>query len=197
MTETSALSVPERLIEAATHLFAERGYDATSVAEIVEFAGVTKGALYHYFQSKEDLLEAIHRKFISAEIADAEEIMSRGQDPVTTLKAMITALIRSIAQYQREVTIFFREMHRLPPKAFDDIEKSRDYYAGLMQSVIERGQNLGVFRTEQSPRLVTLSLFGTCNWIYTWYNPQGPLSPDEIAEQVSRLILHGICESSS
>ncbi|OLZ09072.1 TetR/AcrR family transcriptional regulator [Sulfobacillus thermosulfidooxidans] len=197
MTETAALSVPERLIEAATHLFAERGYDATSVAEIVESAGVTKGALYHYFQSKEDLLEAIHRKFISAEIADAEEIMSRGQDPVTTLKAMITALIRSIAQYQREVTIFFREMHRLPPKAFDDIKKSRDYYASLMQSVIERGQNLGVFRTEQSPRLVTLSLFGTCNWIYTWYNPQGPLSPDEIAEQVSLLILHGICESSS
>ncbi|PSR24827.1 MAG: TetR family transcriptional regulator [Sulfobacillus thermosulfidooxidans] len=197
MTDTATLSVPERLIEAATHLFAERGYDATSVAEIVESAGVTKGALYHYFQSKEDLLEAIHRKFINAEIADAEEIMSRGQDLVTTLKAMITALIRSIAQYQREVTIFFREMHRLPPKAFDDIKKSRDYYAALMQSVIERGQNLGVFRTEQSPRLVTLSLFGTCNWIYTWYNPQGPLSPDEIAEQVSRLILHGICESSS
>src|SRR6201995_6092610 len=60
----TGIAVPERLLAEATRLFAERGYDRTSVQEIVEAAGVTKGALYHYFGSKEDLLQEVYARVL-------------------------------------------------------------------------------------------------------------------------------------
>ena len=75
---THEAPVPQRLLAVATRLFAERGYDRTSVQEIVEAAGVTKGALYHYFGSKEDLLQEVYARVLRLQqerldaFADAE-----------------------------------------------------------------------------------------------------------------------------
>ncbi|KOG87710.1 TetR family transcriptional regulator, partial [Streptomyces varsoviensis] len=63
-TEGDAKPVPQRLLAAATRLFADQGYDRTSVQEIVEAAGVTKGALYHYFGSKDDLLHEVYARLL-------------------------------------------------------------------------------------------------------------------------------------
>ena len=63
-TDGNGTPVPQRLLAAATRLFAERGYERTSVQEIVEAAGVTKGALYHYFGSKEDLLQEVYARVL-------------------------------------------------------------------------------------------------------------------------------------
>ena len=63
-TDGDGTPVPQRLLAAATRLFAERGYDRTSVQEIVEAAGVTKGALYHYFGSKDDLLHEVYARVL-------------------------------------------------------------------------------------------------------------------------------------
>lgn len=63
-TDGDGAPVPQRLLAAATRLFAEQGYDRTSVQEIVEAAGVTKGALYHYFGSKDDLLHEIYARML-------------------------------------------------------------------------------------------------------------------------------------
>lgn len=63
-TDGDGTPVPQRLLAAATRLFAEKGYDRTSVQEIVEAAGVTKGALYHYFGSKDDLLHEVYARVL-------------------------------------------------------------------------------------------------------------------------------------
>ena len=63
-TDGDGTPVPQRLLAAATRLFAEQGYDRTSVQEIVEAAGVTKGALYHYFGSKDDLLHEVYARVL-------------------------------------------------------------------------------------------------------------------------------------
>ncbi|MEV0504412.1 helix-turn-helix domain-containing protein, partial [Streptomyces spectabilis] len=63
-TDGDGTPVPQRLLAAATRLFADRGYDRTSVQEIVEAAGVTKGALYHYFGSKDDLLHEVYARML-------------------------------------------------------------------------------------------------------------------------------------
>ncbi|CAM5504407.1 hypothetical protein SHIRM173S_11601 [Streptomyces hirsutus] len=63
-TDGDGPPVPQRLLAAATRLFAEQGYDRTSVQEIVEAAGVTKGALYHYFGSKDDLLHEVYARVL-------------------------------------------------------------------------------------------------------------------------------------
>ncbi len=188
--------MPDRLIEVAVKLFAEKGYDATSVADIVETAGVTKGALYHYYTAKEELLSEIHRRFITVEIKDAEQIMARGWGAQKTLRHLIISLVESIVSYRFEVTVFFREMHRLPPAVFHEIKKARDDYAAFFEKTIQKGQKLDEFHRDPHARIMTLALFGACNWMYTWYNPKGPLSARQIGEQLADIIMDGLSGSS-
>jgi AcrR family transcriptional regulator len=191
------LDVPERLIRAATVLFAERGYDATSVSDIVDAAQLTKGAMYYYFSAKEDLLFAIHQRFIEAEMEQAQAIVDVTHDPVARLKRLIVALIESIDTYHGEVTVFFREMHRLPETHFAKVRESRDAYEAIFEQAIRWGQQSGAFRDVSSPRLATLALFGLCNWTYTWMRPHGQLTATDIGERFADLFLYGMLRDPS
>ncbi len=186
--------VSEALIRAATVLFAKQGYDATSVNDIVEAAQVTKGALYYYFAAKEDVLFAIHHRFIGAEMEQAEEILANTHDPKTRLVQLIVSLVESIAEYHDEVTVFFREMHRLPSAQFDAVRLIRDRYQGIYEDTIRWGQTLGAFRQDVSARLLTLSLFGQCNWTYTWMRGDGELNPSTIGDIFARIFLQGVLQ---
>ena len=186
------VDVAESLIQNATELFASRGYDATSVNDIVEAASVTKGALYYYFDTKEDLLFAIHQRFISAEMAQAQKILAQKLEPVERLRRLIISLIESIAQFRNEVTVFFREMHRLSPQLFEQVATIRDRYEAIFEQTMRDGQAYGIFRPDCDARLMTLALFGQCNWTYTWMKMEGPLSPGQIGEQFADIFLKGV-----
>ncbi len=82
MVERARVSAVEtRILAAAVRLFAEQGFDGTSVQEIVERAEVTKGALYHYFDSKNDLLFEIYHSLLSRQLADLDRILGEGLPP--------------------------------------------------------------------------------------------------------------------
>lgn len=183
--------VPETLIRIAAKLFASRGYDATSVSDIVESASLTKGALYYYFNTKEDVLFAIHQRFIAAEMAQAQQIVKRYPEPTTRIRYLIVSLIESIAEFHNEVTVFFREMHRLSPNLFEQVQTVRDQYEAIFKNAIQAGQDQGVFRADIDPRLMTLGLFGQCNWTYTWMKSDGPLTPKQIGEHMANIFLQG------
>ena len=102
-----------RLLSVATELFAEKGFDATSVQEVVERAQVTKGALYHYFDSKQDLLYEIYHSIISQQLADLERILAAGEPAGATLRAIIVNLVETTAARVDQAMVFGREMHRL------------------------------------------------------------------------------------
>ncbi len=189
------MDVPETLIHMASELFARRGYDATSVSDIVEAANLTKGALYYYFSAKEDLLYAIHQRFIDAEMQQAQQIVAMTEEPVGRLRQLIISLVESIAEYHDEVTVFFREMHRLSPDQFVAVRQIRDAYQRIFEDTIAWGQALGQFRSDIEPRLMTLALFGQCNWTYTWMRVDGQLAPQQIGARMADLFLGGTLAS--
>jgi AcrR family transcriptional regulator len=184
--------VKGRLLQAATALFAERGFDATPVQAIVDAVGVTKGAFYHYFAAKEDLLYEIHAEIVSTELRDAERILAKGLDPSACLSLLIVNLIESIARFQAGVTVFFRDMHRLPPQRWRLVQDMRREYAHLFLRVIARGQVEGVFRSDMNPKMVTYALLGSCNWFYTWYSSSGTWSAHELGQQVAGVYLNAL-----
>jgi TetR/AcrR family transcriptional regulator, cholesterol catabolism regulator len=185
-------STRELLLQQATYLFATRGYDATSVQDVVDVADATKGAFYYHFESKDDLLYQIHEKFISYELEHAEEILQRGLPPREALRSLIINLVESIVLFQPEVTVFFRDMHRLSPGKFESIKKERDRYESYFGRVIEQGQEADEFRTDVSAKIQTLALFGMCNWMYKWYRSGGRESPRQIGKDLASLLLSGI-----
>ncbi len=180
------------LLREAARLFAAKGFDATSVQDVVEAGEVTKGAFYYHFESKDELLHEIHQRFITYELEQAEVILSRGLSPRETLHSLVVSLVESIALFQPEVTIFFREMHRLSPGKFEEVRTRRDRYERMFRSVIEKGQEIGAFRRDISPTLQTLALFGMCNWTYMWYRQQGEWTPQDVGGILASIFLAGV-----
>jgi TetR/AcrR family transcriptional regulator, cholesterol catabolism regulator len=185
-------SMRDLLLQQATHLFATKGYDATSIQDVVDLADATKGAFYYHFDSKDDLLFEIHHKFITYELEHAEQIVNQDAPARETLRALIINLVESIVLFQPEVTIFFRDMHRLSPEKYQTIKAVRDRYEAYFRRVIEQGQAEGEFRTDVSPKIQTLALFGMCNWTYKWYRGGGPESSRQIGKDLAALLLGGM-----
>ena len=95
-----------RVLDAAVDLFAEHGYDGTSVS-------VAKGGFYHHFASKEALLYEVYGDLIGRQLAGMDEILARRLPPADTLRALIADLVETTAASARPALVFWREMHRL------------------------------------------------------------------------------------
>jgi AcrR family transcriptional regulator len=185
-------AVEKRIVAAAIRLFAEQGFDGTSVQEIVEEASVTKGALYHYFESKNDLLFEIYHTLISRQLAGLDRILGARLTPTETVRALITDLVESTAGYIDEVKVWVREMHKLDDQRMDAVRAERRRYHVAFRTVIEDAQRDGVFSTVASAGTVTFIVFGVINEMPLWYQAGGPKSPAEIAAEVSAFVLAGL-----
>jgi AcrR family transcriptional regulator len=178
-----------RILAAALDLFAEQGYDATSVSEVVVRAGVTKGALYHYFAAKEDLLYEIYRGLLDQQLADLDEILGRETDPAAAISAVIENIVVTTIKHAREVTVFSRETSRLSEQRWEALQADWRRYLASVRQLIRDAQTDGTFTTVASPELASWMIFGMTNSLPTWYRPDGPKSPHEIADEASAFVL--------
>lgn len=189
---TRATTVPQRLLAQATRLFAERGFDRTSVQEIVEAAGVTKGALYHYFGSKDDLLHEVYARVLRMQTERLEEIAARDEPVAERLRLAAADVVVSSIQNLDDTKIFFRSMHQLSPEKQKAVRADRRRYHERFRTLLEEGRRAGVFRERTSPDLVVDFFFGSVHHLGTWYRQDGPLSAEQVAEQFADLLLHSI-----
>jgi AcrR family transcriptional regulator len=181
--------VRQRVLAAAVELFAANGFDGTSVQEIVERAQVTKGALYHYFTSKDDLLYEIYHALLSVQLADLHRILAEGLAPAQTVRAIIVNLIETTAARAKEAAVFAREMHRLDAAYLATIRADRRKYHQTFRALIEDGQRKGDFSSVASADTVTLMVFGMINQLPSWYSPAGPKTSTELAAEVTEFVL--------
>lgn len=181
-----------QIIQAALTLFREKGFHATTTQEIITAAGCSKGGFYHHFPRKDDLLYLAHETFIDYELNCASRVLAGPGSPKEKLATIMTDLVESITRFQPQVTVFFQERHALSSERFSVVKQKRDEYVRIVQGVVRDGMASGQFRQDMKPELVTLALFGMCNWTYQWYRPDGGLSPREIGEQFCGLFLKGL-----
>ncbi|MDX2648695.1 TetR/AcrR family transcriptional regulator [Streptomyces sp. NBC_00510] len=191
--KATTTAVPQRLLAEATRLFAERGYDRTSVQEIVEAAGVTKGALYHYFGSKDDLLHEIYGRVLRLQMQRLEAIAGKETAPVAErlVEAAADVVVTSIGNLD-DTKIFFRSMHQLSPEKQKAVRADRRRYHEKFRALVEEGQREGVFRQEVRPDLVVDFFFGAVHHLGTWYREDGPLSADQVAADFADMLLHSV-----
>jgi AcrR family transcriptional regulator len=186
------VAVAARIRGAAVRLFAERGFDATSVQEIVASAGVTKGAMYHYFRSKDDLLYEIYHALIGEQLAHLDRIVAAGHPLPETLRAVIVDLVETTTAHLAEAAVFTREMHRLAAEPMAALRAERRRYHEAVRDLVARGQSSGAFATTASAETVTLVVFGIVNQLPQWYRPDGPTSPARLAGEVADFVLAGL-----
>lgn len=184
--------VPTRLMAAATRLFADRGYDRTSVQDIVEAAGVTKGALYHYFGSKDDLLHEIYARLLRLQ-QERLDSYAEAEGPVEErLRRVAADVVVTTIDNLDEAMIFFRSMHQLSPGKQKQVRAERRRYHERFRALVEEGQAEGVF-TEGTPAdLVVDYHFGSVHHLGSWYHPDGRLTPRQVADHLADLLVRSL-----
>lgn len=180
------------LLEVATQVFYKKGYDAASLQDIADQLGMLKGSLYYYIQSKEELLyeviSAVHQTGLAV-------VKARSQiegDPLDRLESVIRGHVEHTCNNLVPTTVFLHEMSALPLERRTEILGAGHAYQGVFRDLVEQGQAEGLVRRDLTPSLAALSVLGSTNWIYRWFRPDGPLSPEQIAAEMAEMAIRGI-----
>ncbi|MBE9375543.1 TetR family transcriptional regulator [Saccharopolyspora sp. HNM0983] len=181
--------VPQRLLAMATRLFAEQGFEMTSVQQIVDAAGVTKGAMYHYFGSKDDLLYEVYARLLREQTARMESAADSRAPVQERLRSVAVDVVATTAANLDDTVIFFRSMHLLHPDKQAEVRAERRRYHERVRELIEEGQRDGVFRADRSADLVVDFFFGAVHHLGTWFRKDGELSGEQVGEQFADLLL--------
>ncbi|HEY2056826.1 MAG TPA: TetR/AcrR family transcriptional regulator [Amycolatopsis sp.] len=181
--------VPRRLLQHATKLFAKKGFDRTSVQEIVEAAGVTKGAMYHYFDSKDDLLYEIYARVLREQTAQLEKVADSDAPLRARLATAASDVVVSSIENLDDNTIFLQSMHQLSTEKRKAVRAERRKYHERFRRLIEEGQAGGDFRADKPADLVVDFFFGSVHHLGSWYRRGGPLGAREVGDQFADLLL--------
>jgi AcrR family transcriptional regulator len=178
------------ILNAATGLFAKQGYMRSSIAELADACGLSRGALYHYFDSKEAILFAILDAHVREMIADVEAAVAGAPTTLEQFRAAIRAIVALNARSPNEQRVILNDLSFLgadEQKTIKGLERQLvDIVADLLIRLDREGKIV-----KRTKKIYTMILFGILNYSYTWYDPKGGVDPKEFADMVVDLFLHG------
>src|SRR5213595_1291063 len=195
--ERSALPSDGRAAEVyrtAAQMILQKGYDATSVSDIAAALGITKAGLYHYIHGKTQLLFDIMQYGLDELDREVAQPAKKIADPEERLRFMIRTHARIVTRGEGAVTILVDEARALTPAQNRKITQRKRGYLDFMRRTLEELRDAGKLR----PVNFTVAAFGIIamiNWLSRWYQPDGPLTAGEIAEQITDLALNGVIHS--
>jgi len=176
----------EQILEEAARLFGRRGYHATSMRDIGEATGMLAGSLYAHISSKEDLLFEIVLQAANQFLDRLESLRPLDLSPEERLRRAMRAHVGVVADNLDEAWVFHHEWKALTGERRDEVRRLRRRYEQLWDEIVRDLPGAA------DPRFARLLVLSAANWTYTWYRPEGPLSPDEVADRFSDLLLAGL-----
>lgn len=184
--------VKERLLRVATRLFARHGFEGTSVQDIVDAAGVTKGAMYHYYDSKDDLLYEVYHKLITMQTRQLEAIAAGPGRPEERLRVAAVDVVQTSLDNLDDMIVFFRSLHMLPADKQAQVRAERRYYQDKFRALVDEGVAAGTFRSDVPSDIVVHFFLSVVNQLGSWYHPEGSLSPAQVGELFTELLIGGL-----
>jgi AcrR family transcriptional regulator len=180
------------LIQVATEVFYEKGYDGASLQDIADRLGMLKGSLYYYIQSKEDLLFDVISSVHKDGLAVIQARAGVPGDALQRLENVIVGHVEHTCGNLVSTAVFLHELAALPEHRRLEILGSEHAYQGVFRELVEAGQRDGLVRSELNPRLAVLGLLGSANWVYRWFRPGGELPAEEIGAELADMVIRGI-----
>jgi AcrR family transcriptional regulator len=178
------------IAKAAAKLFNEKGYLETSMDDISTAAKLSKGGIYHYFSSKNEILYFISTHFMDLLLKDLEQALDKIKDNFEKIQFIIYRHIGFYTKYIAEAKTTLHEGHLLPPAYFKIIAEQEKQYHQIVSKVLS--DFLGGQVSNDQLKVLTFILFGTCNGIYYWYDPKGPMTPEELSKNISDILCKGL-----
>jgi TetR/AcrR family transcriptional regulator, cholesterol catabolism regulator len=181
----------QEILQAARVLFREKGYHATTVRDIADMTGLLSGSLYAHIRTKEDLLFEIVNGIADDFLQRLEAALNADGSATDKFRRALRAHIEVVADNLDAAAVFSHEWRALSEERRDVIREKRNLYEKLWDRLIQEGIERGEFQTSHRKfsRIVVLSV---ANWLYQWYDPEGELSPVQVAEHLADVLLSGL-----
>jgi len=184
-----------QIMEAAVRAFARKGYHSCRVGEIAEEAGVAYGLVYHYFGSKEEVLEEIFRHTWTQMLARIREVAGSGERAVEQVRKVTALLLRTWRRDPDLVRVLVREVTRSPEQLKRQIDEIGHAYQAL-EEIVVNGQKSGEFRDDLDSKVAAIVWYGALEEVLTgWVMGQLPDGDEDIEEaehDVSTLMSDGL-----
>ena len=192
----------QEILRTAARLFQQQGYDATSMNDVAAALKLSKGGLYHHFESKDEILFHImsHAMQITEDrvinVVRRLDTARADASGVDITEERLRTLIRLhievvLSPEDREITVMLHENHPLPPVLRRKINARKKDYVHFVENLIADVQRKRSSRSTVTPRAAAFALVGMINWIYQWYKPDGPLTGNALVQQYTDIFFHG------
>ena len=187
----------QQLLWAAVRVFARKGFHASRVGDIAEEAGVAHGLLYHYFKSKDQVLEAVFHENWSILLARIESVEETDEPAADQIRHIAAIVLRTWLHLPDVVRVVIQEFGRSPELAERIGELTRPI--DVLQRVIARGVERGEFRKEVDPVFAATVVYGSIDELLTgWVLGRVPSGEDDVAaaeQTLCEVILGGLRET--
>lgn len=183
------------LVQAATQVFYERGYDGASLQDIADRLGMLKGSLYYYIHTKEDLLFEVIKAVYEQGLAAVREAAEIPGDPLARLERVIIAHVGQTCRNLVATAVYLHELNSLPTKLRQKVDGRS--YQSVFLDLLEEAQEAGLLRPGVEPRLATFWILGSTNWVYRWFHHDGQFTASLVASQFAELAINGLATSDA
>lgn len=179
------------LYDAARKLFWERGFADVSIPEIAAGAGLTKGAFYHYFGAKEDILRVMYERSLDRLLQTVERQRGEAIGAAAALDLLIREMVLVADEYRVEVTLFWEHYRRLPAELAEPNRARRRQFYRAIADLVARGVQEGELDAAIDPQVFAMSVIGVCQHSQRWFVPGRGLALEDMAVAVARTFLLG------
>ena len=192
MIREAMLDSRQEILRTAARLFQQRGYHATSMNDVASALKLSKGGLYHHFQSKDEILFNLMDHAMDL---TQERVINPVRD-ISDAEGRLRALIRRhievvLSVRDREITVMLHENHPLPPSLRRRINARKKDYVHFVENLIAEVQRARQSSRSVSPRAAAFALLGMINWLYQWYRPEGTLQQEHLVQQYTEIFFAG------
>ncbi len=181
------------VLEHAARIFCEKGYEGASMRDLSRVTGMSLAGLYHYFESKEELLYLIQKHTFRNIIENVRTRLEGSDDPAARIRIFIESHLEYSLANKEAMKVLVHEDDTLKNEHGSEVRAiKREYYRICFELLEDFRRMQGL---QFSSRLAVLSLFGMINWIYTWHNPRVDADAQGLARQMGDIFLHGVINS--
>jgi len=182
----------KEILRTAARLFHELGFNATSMNDVAAALKLSKGGLYHHFESKDEILFSLMEHALNITEERVIKPVRGIRDPEDALRTLIRLHIEVIVSVRdREITVMLHEHHPLPPGLRRQINARKKDYVHFVENLIADVQRVRQSKSGVSPRAATFALLGMINWMYQWFRAEGDLQWEQLARDYTTLFFQG------
>ena len=180
------------ILSAATRVFAEQGYERSSMALVAEACGISKSLIYHYYPSKEALLYDILSTHLEGLLTRLTPLKTVGGSPEDDLRALVQALLQGYRGADAVHRLQLEAMGALSRKQQADLAAIQRTLVALFADAIQRTAPERFERRADLLTPVTMALFGMLNWFFLWHQPRKGISRRDYADLATDILLKGV-----